>query len=106
LLANLAVGEAVTSEVIVVDSGSFDESADVVREDFPTVRLIRLEDNRGFSVAANRGFAEATGEVVVFCHADIVTEIHHLAELADRVREGGDARVEAGSPPLVRQHAG
>jgi GT2 family glycosyltransferase len=103
LLANLAIGEAVTSEVLVVDSGSFDESVELVSEDFPTVRLIQLEENRGFSVAANRGFAEATGAVTVFCHADIVTEIHHLSELADQVRAGEDARVVAALPRLVRE---
>jgi GT2 family glycosyltransferase len=103
LLANLAIGESVTSEVIVVDSGSFDESAELVHEDFPTVRLIQLEDNRGFSVAANRGFTEATGEVVVFCHADIVAEIHQLVDLADRVREGQGARVAAALPRFVRE---
>src|SRR5262245_31475695 len=103
LLANLAVGQAVTSEVIVVDSGSFDGSADLVHEDFPTVRLIRLEDNLGFSAASNRGFADATGQVIVFCHADIVAEIHQLAELADRVREGEEARVVAALPRLTRE---
>src|SRR5438093_8118320 len=82
LLANLAVSEAVTSEFIVVDSGSFDGSAELVEEDFPTIRLIRLEDNRGFSVAANKGFAEATGGVAIFCHADILTESHTLIDLA------------------------
>jgi N-acetylglucosaminyl-diphospho-decaprenol L-rhamnosyltransferase len=101
LLANLAVSEAVTSEFIVVDSGSFDGSAELMREDFPAIRLIRLEDNRGFSVAVNRGFAEAIGGVVIFCHADIVTESHTLIELADRIREGADNRVVAAVPRLV-----
>ena len=101
LLANLAVGEAVTCEFIVVDNGSFDGSAELVQEDFPTIRLIRLEDNRGFSVAANRGFAEAVGQIVIFCHADIVTESHTLIELADRIREGAANRVVAAVPRLI-----
>ena len=101
LLANLAVSEAVACEFIVVDSASFDGSAELIEEDFPTIRLIRLQDNRGFSVAANRGFAEAIGDVVIFCHADIVTESHALIELADRIREGADNRVVAAVPRLV-----
>jgi len=103
LLANLALSENTNSEVILVDNGSFDGSAELAREDFPSVRVIQLEDNRGFSGAANKGFAQATGAVAVFCHADIVTEIHHLTELADRVREGEDARVVAALPRLKRE---
>ena len=50
LLANLAVGEAVNSEVIVVDSGSFDESADAA-----SLRPRHLLGAFGLSVAGLLG---------------------------------------------------
>ena len=43
-----------TSEVIVVDNASRDDSAAMVRKHFPQVRLIANEDNRGFAAANNQ----------------------------------------------------
>jgi len=51
-------------EVIVVDNASQDGSADMVRADFPSVRVIRREVNNGVS-GWNDGFAAATGDWVL-----------------------------------------
>jgi GT2 family glycosyltransferase len=101
LLASLDLASAVTTEVIIVDSGSFDGTPDLIEEDFPTVRVIRLPENRGWPAAANAGFKHALGQVVVFCHADIITTAHDLSELADRIREGEGKRLVAVVPRLV-----
>jgi len=53
-------------EVIVVDDGSEDETADVLRR-FPDVRYIR-QNHEGKSAAFNRAFSEARGDIV--CHLD------------------------------------
>ena len=73
MLTALKVEEAVTTEVIVVDSMSFDGSADMVRQKFKGVRLIALDENRGFAAAVNRGLREAAGDVAVICHSDIIS---------------------------------
>ena len=49
LLTALEMREAPTAELLVVDSASFDGSAEMVEEKFPAARLIRLKDNRGFA---------------------------------------------------------
>jgi Predicted glycosyltransferases len=51
----------VALEVIVVDNGSTDGSIEMVRQEFPTVRLIANSDNRGFPAANNQGIAVARG---------------------------------------------
>ena len=53
------------SEIIVVDDGSSDETADVVREFGESVRYIR-QDNAGVCVARNRGVSESTSELIAF----------------------------------------
>jgi O-antigen biosynthesis protein len=55
-------------EVIVVDDGSVDATADIARK-FPGVRYVHQE-NRGLSAARNAGIAAATGQVVAFTDDD------------------------------------
>ena len=56
-------------EVIVVDNGSTDGTAEVAERHGAPVRVIR-QDNRGPAAARNRGAAEASGSVLAFTDAD------------------------------------
>jgi cellulose synthase/poly-beta-1,6-N-acetylglucosamine synthase-like glycosyltransferase/spore germination protein YaaH/peptidoglycan/xylan/chitin deacetylase (PgdA/CDA1 family) len=71
-------------EVIVLDDGSQDHTAQVVREAFadePRVTLMSFE-NGGKARALNRGLARASGEVVVALDADTLFPPDTLARLA------------------------
>ena len=56
-------------EVIVVDDGSTDDSANIAESFGPPVRVIR-QPNQGESAARNRGIEAAAGEWVAFLDAD------------------------------------
>ena len=63
--------ELAPREVICVDDGSPDATADLVAREFPGVRLVRQE-NAGPSAARNRAAALAQGEWLAFLDADDV----------------------------------
>jgi len=69
VLANLGPLQA---EVIVVDNASIDGSAEMITRDFPHVRLIANEDNRGFAAANNQGMRLARGRYVLLLNPDTV----------------------------------
>lgn len=70
-------------EVIVVDDGSPDKTGEMVRSDFPQVRYIRQEPNRGPAAARNRGIEIATGEIIAFTDDDCLIPVDFLARLAE-----------------------
>ncbi len=67
------VGQA-DCEVLVVDYDCPQDTARVVAEKFPTVRVVKLHDRPGFNpaTARNAGAAVAQGRVLVFLDSDIV----------------------------------
>jgi GT2 family glycosyltransferase len=75
-------------EVVVVDNASTDGSAEMVRKDFPRVRLIKNPRNRGFGAANNQGMDVMTGEVALFLNSDAWATPGAVAELC-KVMESG-----------------
>ena len=71
------------SEVIVVDNGSTDGSAAFIRERFPQVRVVALENNLGFGGGSNAGFRAARHDVVVLLNSDMRVEPVFLQPLLD-----------------------
>ena len=61
-------------DVLVVDNASNDGSAELVESDYPNVRLIKLDQNYGFSRAVNEGIKATKTPYVLLLNNDTVAE--------------------------------
>lgn len=58
-------------ETIVVDNNSKDSSCQMIKEEFPYVKLIALEKNKGFAGGMNEGIKKAQGNYLLLMNPDI-----------------------------------
>ncbi len=95
-------------EVIVVDDGSRDRTAEIVQR-FPGIRLIRHGENRGYGAALKTGLAQASGDLIAFLDADGTYAPEDFVQLCHAALAGADvvigsrmARPENGMPVTRR----
>ncbi len=66
--------DSIEAEVFVVDNNSADQSVEMVKAQFPEVKLIANEDNPGFAIANNQAIRQAAGEYILLLNPDTVVE--------------------------------
>lgn len=84
-------------ELIVVDDGSCDGSAEFVRRNFPEARLVRLPRPGGFIAAVHAGVREARGDLLLLFNNDVLPERDFLPPLLEHF---SDPEVFAASPAV------
>ena len=106
------------AEIIVVNDGSTDNTADLVSkiaQDAPEVRLIENPGNRGKGYSVRSGILQALGDVVMFTDSDLSAPIEEADRLFAAIAGGADIAIgsrwlESGRQthrqPLYRQFFG
>lgn len=94
-----AVQQSAAPEVIVIDDGSTEGTAEMVRTEFSQVRLIRHDASRGLVVRRNEGARLATGDVVFSIDDDAEFASPYTVE--QTLREFDDLRIGAVAIPFV-----
>jgi dolichyl-phosphate beta-glucosyltransferase len=84
------------AEVVVVNDGSRDNTAEIVREFAerdPVVRLIENPGNRGKGYSVRNGILNARGEVILFSDADLSSPIEETPKLLQALAAGADIAI-------------
>ena len=92
------------AEVLVVNDGSRDNTAEIVREyvkNHPVVRLIENPGNRGKGYSVRNGMLQAQGDLLLFSDADLSSPIYEAEKLFAEIRKGADMAI--GSRWLQRE---
>ena len=116
------LGEAsVLAELIVVDDGSNDQTAEVARAAFEdsgdiAASVVRYDQNRGKGFAVRTGLAAATANIALFSDADLSTPIEEMPKVVDPIRNGEydltfgsralDAKLIETHQPWLREQGG
>jgi glycosyltransferase involved in cell wall biosynthesis len=84
------------AEVIVVNDGSRDNTAEIVREiaaKDPLVRLIENPVNRGKGYSVRNGMLQASGDIMMFTDADLSSPIEETERLLTAIHAGADIAI-------------
>ena len=103
-LESLAIhGGGHLRSLVLVDSGSGDDGARQLAEEFPAARLLALDENRGFAYAANRGFADGDEPFLLLLNPDTEVLPGAVEALITTLNEQKEA---AGAVPLLEDSEG
>ncbi len=94
-------GQTRQVDVVVVDNGSTDGSAALVREEFPEVTLLELGQNLGFGPAINRAVRERPADPLILLNNDAECEPRFVEAMLEAAADG----VEMVAGVLVQEAA-
>jgi glycosyltransferase involved in cell wall biosynthesis len=106
------------AEILVVNDGSRDDTAAIVREyarAHPQIQLVQNPGNRGKGYSVRNGMLHARGDICLFTDADLSSPIAEAEKLFDAIHQGADivigsrwlrAELQTERQPLYRQAFG
>lgn len=88
-----AIDLAVPFECFIVDNASNDDSVEMIREQFPWVRLLPLTENIGLGAGNNKAIEEAQGDYVFICNPDLVLDKGEIEKWIDWMDRNTDVGI-------------
>ncbi len=72
-------------EILIIDNASKDESPAFIREHYPEITLVELDQNYGFSRAVNEGIKRTRSEFLILLNNDTVCDPHFVEALYEEI---------------------
>lgn len=105
------------AEVVVADNGSTDDSLSVLTDEFPTVRIIRLDRNYGFAEGYNRALQQVSSDYSVLLNSDVAVTAGWLKPMLTYMDAHPEVAacqpkilswhsLQKGDSPVLFEHAG
>lgn len=85
-------------EILVINNGSTDDSAEFLRKNYPSVKVLEIKKNRGYAGANNLGVKKALGKYVLLLNNDTQVTPNFLEPLVERIEK--DETVGAVQPQI------
>jgi GT2 family glycosyltransferase len=87
LIESLQSHLTIPYEMIVVDNGSLEDEASMLKQKFPYIKEIRSESNLGFAGGNNLGIIHASAELLLFINNDTYVKDDSLIHLLERMKK-------------------
>jgi GT2 family glycosyltransferase len=94
-----AASRGLALEIVVIDNGSGDGSANELELQGQNTKMVRLTENRGFAAGVNSGFENSSAPIVILLNQDTEAEPDALTTLVGHLRSNPSTGVAA--PVLV-----
>ncbi|MEI6288230.1 MAG: glycosyltransferase family 2 protein [bacterium] len=98
-LAAILASAFAPQEIIVADNNSQDDSVEMIRNDFPNVKLIINNENLGFAKANNQAIATAGGDYIFLLNSDTEIGKNTLQQMFDYLEH--NSQVAGVVPQLI-----
>jgi len=96
------IEHSASAEVIVADNGSTDTSREVLKKEFPQVRLLTLDRNYGFCGGYNRALAQIEATYYVLLNSDIEVTPGWIEPIVAMLDNHAD--IDAAQPKILSYH--
>ena len=87
LIESIQTHLAIPYELIVVDNGSMADEADMLKHQFPNIKVIRSDRNLGFAGGNNLGIEHATADFLFFINNDAYVKDDSFTHLVERMKK-------------------